>query len=510
MKYALSLFALFLLVVTFSLIKDGPVVASETGFSSVELGISEVSPRGDVGGKAMPASGASIQLGYSQTGDSGWETASPGILPDDRAVNIRWVSTDGSTSLDSCIFTAGYKAPSGTQSPDGDSQGQSLDRVLSAIGGASTYTIVCTDNHTEPGHGASYTVTDTVDLMHQTECNDDFDNDGDGYIDWDGGPANPAVNENINGRAEINAAAGFTLIGSGGVGDNLFNRQRNADKLCELAGYDSATIDRTGSFSSPGDNTVVNWDGSDWETLPASGNNSWIRELTCSTPETPATPDPGCTDSQDDSEDDNSPDMTLEACNDSGYCVSSGGTLVIDGDDIVTLNWTSRNTDFCDSVGTFTMPGGDTTQGTGVDVDEPEISESVDFIVACGNDGTPEVARGVEVRYPEIQLIPYPRPPIIPSGGMPDNDPATVEPQINQYLPTLCTLTGPNDGERTIQAIIDAGDLNGGTYEVDLNSQGETTYILECQADVDGDGVGDGDPVSDSATFRMLPVIQET
>ncbi|MEL6802888.1 MAG: hypothetical protein AAFO91_03790, partial [Bacteroidota bacterium] len=177
--------------------------------------------------------------------------------------------------------------------------------------------------------------------------------------------------------------------------------------------------------------------------------------------------------------------------------------------DEVTLFWTSENTDSCDSLGTFNMTGNPTS---GDDpIVEPDAGETSNFAVGCtySVNGGGILVRSVAVRHPAIQLIPYPNPPIIPSGGMPPSDPATVEPVIEGYLPQLCTLSGP-DVDDTIANLTASGDLAGGTYEVDLNDQGETTYVLECETDANGDGTGGGAVVTDSATFRILPIIQET
>ena len=151
-------------------------VNANAPFASVEIGLSELSPAGEIGGRAMPASGASVELSYRQTGETTWRTENPGILPDDDAVQLRWQNVSGSgASMDNCTFIAGYRAPSGQQANSGTSVDGS--RVLSAVGNSSTYTIECTDLHSESGHnGVPYTDTDTALLMLQTECNDGVDN----------------------------------------------------------------------------------------------------------------------------------------------------------------------------------------------------------------------------------------------------------------------------------------------------------------------------------------------
>ncbi|MEZ4200498.1 MAG: hypothetical protein R3B69_02810 [Candidatus Paceibacterota bacterium] len=104
-----------------------------------------------------------------------------------------------------------------------------------------------------------------------------------------------------------------------------------------------------------------------------------------------------------DDEDDTSPSMTLQACDDDGVCADTGETLIIELDEVEVI-WTSQNTDFCDSVGTFNMTGSPTV--VPMMCHEPDAGETVDFIVACGNGGVPQVARSVAVRLPAIRLIP--------------------------------------------------------------------------------------------------------
>ena len=414
MKYIISLSSLvaFGAAIVFSIsLFTSSVVAAP--FASVELGISETSPRGEAGGLAMPASGSSVNLQYKRDIDSTWLSASPGIISTDEGIDLRWQKSGGTSDLDDCIFTSGYKAPSGTVIINGDSDGPASDRYLSATGNGSTYTISCIDNHDDAGHtGVAYSDTDTVVLMLETACNDGVDNDGDTLVDTD----DPGC-------------------GGGGGG----------------GGYDP----------------------------------------------------------HDDDEADDSPEMTLEACDSGGVCVGSGETLTIDALDVVTLNWTSENTDFCDSVGTFSMPSGSPTSGTDVNIVEPSPGDTIDYIVACGNSGVAQIARTVSVRLPQVQIIPYPSPPIIPSGGMSSEDPATVELIYDLYPAEYCELSGP-EGDFMLDELIASGDLVADKYEVTLKEQGETTYVLSCQQDTDGDGVADGDTATDAATFRLLPEVQET
>ena len=184
------------------------------------------------------------------------------------------------------------------------------------------------------------------------------------------------------------------------------------------------------------------------------------------------------------------------------------GTLTIDEFDTVTVNWTSQNTDSCQSLGTFNMTGSPTSGSDGVV--EPEVGETSVYSVACTpTDSSYQVmVRSVSVRHPAIRLIPDPNPPIVPANFESAGNTATVEPQIEGYLPGFCTLEGPGVND-TIANLTAAGLLTDGTYEVDLNEQGETTYVLECRS-IDADGNPTGNPVSDSATFRILPTIQET
>jgi len=428
MKYIalVSSSLMFFLAVTMSVhLVDGSTEAVD----SVELGISELSPRGLSGGLAMPASGSSV-LTWRQAGGQQWNRGNA-QLPDDRAVDLRWISDPQvGAGISDCQFTAGYLAPSGVQASSDISLGSPVVRHLSnAAGRASTYTLRCRDDD----HGTF--LTDSVSLSlgpddGTPKCSDGIDNDD---------PED-------------------TLIDA-------------ADPGC---------------WSIPGD---------------------------------PTSYDPN----RDDESDDGTYDplapgafnMTLQACKDNGMvCVSHPGTLKIDQTDEVVLNWTSDADECSAIVGPFNTPSGNPPNASNVPTNEPKVGErNVQHMVGCVK-GSDTMVKYVFVDHPAIELIPYPQPPIIPGGGMPNNDPATVTPLINEYKTTMCYLAGPGLFDNTtIAAMMADGRLVGGKYDVnnDINLRGETTFTLSCYADFDDDDIPDsGTPVTDSAVFKVLPVIQET
>lgn len=397
--------------------------------ASVELGLSEMSPRGIAGGFAIPASGSSV-LTWRQAGGQQWSGANA-QLPDDRAVDLRWVSNRGvGAGISNCRFTSGFLAPSGVQAISDISLGSPVARHLSdAPGRASTYILTCRDDD----HGTN--LTDSVALTlgpdsGEPECSDGIDNNDveDTYID-EGDP---------------------------------------------------------GCWSVTGDPTSYDPDDDD-ESDDGTYN--------------PIAAGPF--------------NMTFEACKDNGsVCVSHPGTLKIDETDEVVLNWTS-DADECSAItGPFNTPSGSPANASDVPTDEPEVGErNVQHMIGCVKDDD-TIVKYVFVDHPAIELIPYPQPPIIPGGGMPPSDPATVTPEINEYKTTLCYLSGPGLADNTtIQSLMNSGRLPGGKYDVDddINLKGETTFTLACYADFNDDDVADsGTPVTDTAVFKVLPVIQET
>ncbi len=427
MKYIIlvsSSFLLFSAVILSAQFING----SSNLIESVELGLAEMSPRGLAGGFAVPASGSS-ELSWRQAGGQQWNSNNA-QLPDDRAVDLRWVSDPGvGAGISNCEFTAGFIAPNGVQANSDVSLGSGVGRHLSdAPGRASTYTFRCRDDD----HDINYTDTVILTLGPDDsipECSDGIDNNDteDTYPD-------------------------------------------EADPGC---------------WSTPGDPTTYNDDDDD-----ESDDGTYDPAL------------PGAF------------DVTLEACKDGTTCVEHPGTLTIDSTDVVVLNWTS-DADQCSRVaGPFSTPSGNPANASNVAVTEPTKGQrDVQLMLGCVQDGV-TVVKYVFVDHPTIELIPYPQPPIIPGGGMPASDPATVRPVINEYKTTMCYLSGPGiAANTTIAALTTAGRLPSGRYNVnsEINLRGETTYTLSCYADLNNDNIRDsGTPVTDTAVFKVLPEIQET
>ena len=395
---------------------------------SVELGISELSPRGITGGWAMPASGSSV-LTWRQAGGQQWNS-NDATLPDDRAVDLRWVGNpDVGAGLSNCQLT-GFLAPSGVQAISDISLGSPVGRHLSdAPGRASTYTITCRDDDHNTNISDSVSLTLAPD-DGTPECSDGIDNNDleDAYSD-------------------------------------------QADPGCWSVSCDPTSYNANDDDES--DNGSCN-------------------------PEAPG-----------------AFDMTLEACKDNGnICVSHPGTLKIDDTDEVVLNWTSDADECSAIVGPFNTPSGNPANASNVPTNEPNEGErNVQHMVGCVK-GSDTLVKYVFVDHPAIELIPYPQPPIIPGGGMPADDPATVTPVINEYKTTLCYLSGPGLADNTtIAAMMTDGRLSGGKYDVndDINLRGETAFTLSCFADFNDDDLPDsGTPVTDTAIFKVLPVVQET
>ncbi len=89
-------------------------------------------------------------------------------------------------------------------------------------------------------------------------------------------------------------------VNRGGIIDDaccsggLRNNRDTADKICELKGYSTATIKRTGRWSTCGDNTIVKWDPiqNNFVVVPSCLENSAINKLKCSNPIIPIITDP--------------------------------------------------------------------------------------------------------------------------------------------------------------------------------------------------------------------------
>lgn len=442
---------------------------------AVELGIAELSPAGESGGYAMPASGSSnkptITMYWKQDGDPFYNIVNSGetiSLSDDRAIDLGvdyYWNGQGAPSGEAkggefayrsrCSWT-GYMAPKNVNGagdsgcPAGGSGGSAVtqgsgssctpkkrtatyiiqesegapDRLISAAGNNETYTVTCKTDYEVwmgnpdtggymPGGTKKKGPKSVTFVLSGPACSDGNDNDGDGLTDQD----------------------------------------------------------------DPGCHTDED---------PYDGDDTY-------------NPD-------DDDEEDGIPAVVLEACDQTGRCENE--ELVISDSDEVTLQWESVNTDFCDPVGTFNMTGSP-VQGSESNVEEPEPGSTKSYLVACAPTGSlnASVVDYVYVTTGGIQLIPYPNPPIVPGIGMPPSNPATVEPVYDGFTPDECTLTGwgiatSTVGTATLQQLTDDGRLVGGKYEVNLKDKGETTFSLEC--------ISGSASETDSASFRKLPVIEET
>lgn len=175
---------------------------------------------------------------------------------------------------------------------------------------------------------------------------------------------------------------------------------------------------------------------------------------------------------------DNEPTATIEVRNitqDTGWTSES---IVIAVGDQVELRWESTSVTNC-SGSAFSTGGA--TSGSTNDVAEPAASSSKTFGINCtGNHGNASDSLSVTAAGGGVGEVTV-DPPIVRPG-----DVTTV---IWKDSPTTCTLTGPGLNMTSLP------DPDG-SVEVTVN--GESTYTLTCPGG------------TDTATVRVLPVIQET
>ncbi len=179
----------------------------------------------------------------------------------------------------------------------------------------------------------------------------------------------------------------------------------------------------------------------------------------------------------------NEPFVDLEVNNDAVGPEWVDGPINIDPTDDLDLRWDSDNVTSC-SGSNFTVPNND-VNGTQVYITNPAAGASRTYTIVCtgpdgpANDSVVVNAFG-EGGPPILTGVPV----YVIRGGQAD-----LEWNTNGNNPASCSLTGPN---------VSVSPLSAATGSYTVTVYGESTYTLTCPGGVD------------TATLRVLPVIQET
>ena len=502
MKYAVPVASLTLVVSTLAFqVTTYAAPGSSEPFVSVELGLAELSPRGEAGGYAMPASGASVNLSYRQTGDSNWKTAVMHTFSDDRAIDLKWDSQAGwgGSTLDSCQFTEGYKAPSGVQATDDTSLGSSLGRILSGIGGFSIYTISCNDAHNGSGHsGGAYTVTDTVILANDdaTQCSDGIDNDGDGYIDYNGGITIGADWIQGTGSCSYVCSSAGEVHTPDSRGNMCSSGEAVVKEAIDQLGTGILIYGCWGGACPNGINFSNTYEFGSGCYYPGQkvDSDATDRTIACPCGERIiySDPDPDCTGPLDDSEDSDSPTATIEVRNVTDGVDWTGDDLTVDETDNIDIRWSSTNATSCSGSHFVT---GSATNGTDLSPDLPLTGQSLQYFLSC-TDGTETAYDWLTLNttncIPSIDVDQ----PFTYSG-----DAVNVSWDANCGGGSVgsCVVSGPG---------LNISPLTSGTGSQPVTIFGEATFAIDCRVDKSGDP--SGSLQYDSATVKVLPKIEET
>ncbi len=482
---------------------------------SVEIGLAELSPRGLLGGIAVPASGEAgpvpVATLYVRSQGGAWGGNNITIYATDD-LDLRWTSTNAV----SCTGVAFTVTPSGAVS------GVQTAVTAPAVGASITYTVNCT------GPGASGSASDSLTVTtiagHHPECSDGVDNTDpeDTLIDWDGGgtdlPATynfstphpdssymPTAPFDFNDVTATMEGIGHPSLG--GVGFYSSN-VASINRICSELGYQTATLGSVHNWYSPDDNTTRYWNGSSWVTVWSNsgtptcswynntpdGNycmgwvypyNSGVNTLTCSNPAATLTPDPGCTSPEDDDERDGPPAVTLSVRN--GGSSWTGDDITIATGNQINLRWESSNATQCVATA-FTIGAiGSATNlnGTQTTVTEPAAGASTLYRITCTGSGGPAATDSLTVTAVAAQLPTIDAVPLIVRSG----EKSTITWNVGTADPAECSMTG-----KDINSLLLTKQT--GTSEVTIT--GETTFSIACPLG------------SDSVTVKVLPVIQET
>lgn len=283
---------------------------------SVEIGLAEMSPRGEAGGFAVPASGESFSCSISLTDnfdgtvraswthtfdgevvayapESVFQTFARMAMPVAEAggggSGAKTTGTDlTNTALYRCDTTTSACA-GGATSVGGTAGWTTIQQTANpSVNGAATasghtnghaYKFRLESSYTTTyqgvsGHGGLIYCDNTLTVSTTPppplpECRDGIDNDDpeDTLIDYDGGPTTPALpaTRYFNSFSAINTA----MVPFAGANPSGFYRSdaTTINKICSLLGYNAATLGSTHSWSSPGNNYTRYWNGSSWVTV---------------------------------------------------------------------------------------------------------------------------------------------------------------------------------------------------------------------------------------------------
>lgn len=179
------------------------------------------------------------------------------------------------------------------------------------------------------------------------------------------------------------------------------------------------------------------------------------------------------------------PSVDLEVRNNTAGTSWVDGPININPTDDLDLRWESSNVTSC-SGSNFTVPNS-AVSGTQTSVTNPTTGTSRTYTILCtGRDGSANDSVVVNATGSGVG-----GPPTLDSNPVYviRGDDADLEWNTNGNNPASCTLTGPGVSISPLSAVT-------GTYTVTV--YGESMYTLTCPGGID------------TATVRVLPVLQET
>lgn len=181
-------------------------------------------------------------------------------------------------------------------------------------------------------------------------------------------------------------------------------------------------------------------------------------------------------------EEDNEPSVDLEVRNNTANTGWVGSSITIDPTDDLDLQWYSDNVTECTN--NFDISNHD-TDGFQPTVTNPSSGSYRDYSISCTG------PYGPATDLVRVTATGAGGPPIL--TGVPvyviRGDQADLEWNTNGNNPASCSLTGPN---------VSVSPLSATTGSYTVTVYGESTYTLQCPGGID------------TATLRVLPVIQET
>lgn len=193
--------------------------------------------------------------------------------------------------------------------------------------------------------------------------------------------------------------------------------------------------------------------------------------------------DPDCVGDPDDP-DESGITATLEVRNDTTGSGWTGNNITIDPDEQVSLRWSSTGSpNSCSGSGSGFSTGG-ATGGIDSTITEPSAGNTNNYTVVCNKTGAAPASDSLNVttRAP-VDIDADPK--VVYQGEQ-----STVTWSTGSADPASCSVTGPEINLPTLSS-------SSGSEVVDVN--GESTYTIDC-----------GVSGTDSVTIRVLPVIQET